>query len=70
MKYGMNDQRLMVANSAYVCNRFRPRWRSRFLVLPAAEESPAVFASLGAGAGSKAAGVYLMKYGCQPLVVD
>ena len=34
------------------------------------QQSPAVFASLGAGAGSKAAGVYLMKYGCQPLVVD
>ena len=62
MKYGMNDQRLMVANSAYVCNRFRPRWRSRFLFIPADEESPAVFASLGAGAGSKAAGMYSMKY--------
>ena len=41
-----------------------------FLFNPTGAESPAVFASLGVGAGSKAAGLYLLKFGCQPLVVD
>ena len=58
-------------NAVQTARIYNKHWeRSRFLFNSAGEESPAVFAWLWAGAGSKAAGVYLLKYGCQPLVVD